>query len=156
VLVPGLVLHLNGDLGAGKTTLVRGMLRGLGHTGPVKSPTYTLLEPYSLVSEKFSRLNFYHFDLYRFRDEQEWHDAGFRELFDRHAIGVIEWPEKAAHLVPSPDLVIELASSISDGRDVVITAHTASGEQCIKQLQHARESQTAPSSPGSSSGASRP
>ncbi|MEO7404258.1 MAG: tRNA (adenosine(37)-N6)-threonylcarbamoyltransferase complex ATPase subunit type 1 TsaE [Burkholderiales bacterium] len=129
-LSPGLVIHLIGDLGAGKTTLTRGMLTALGHQGRVKSPTYALLEPYT-----FSRLDFYHFDLYRFRHEQEWHDAGFRELFNERSVSVIEWPEKAARLVPPPDLLIELSPSASDGRDVVITARTVSGERCIEQLQ---------------------
>ena len=146
ILVAGTVIFLHGDLGAGKTTLTRGMLAALGYAGRVKSPTYTLLEPYS-----FSRLDFYHFDLYRFRDEQEWHDAGFRELFNERSVGVIEWPEKAAHLVPAPDLRIELSLSPSDGRDIVITASTVSGERCIEQLQN-----DVPPSSRSSSGASRP
>lgn len=102
-LVPGLTLYLEGDLGAGKTTLVRGMLRALGYTGRVKSPTYTLAESYDL-----GRFELYHFDLYRLHDPREWLDAGFRDLDDAHTVRVIEWPEKAAGWLPAPDLVLTL------------------------------------------------
>ena len=99
----GLVLHLRGELGAGKTTLVRGLLRAMGHTGRVKSPTYTLLEPYSLL-----RLNFYHFDFYRFKDRSEWLSSGFREHFNPESLCVVEWPERAGDLLAPPDLDIQL------------------------------------------------
>ena len=102
-LAPGLWIALRGDLGAGKTTLVRGLLTALGHCGPVKSPSYTLVEPYLLSS-----LNFYHFDLYRFRDESEWHDNGFSEYFGLDSVCAIEWPEKAAGLLPIADLDIRI------------------------------------------------
>ena len=134
-LEPGLVLFLFGDLGAGKTTLARGLLAGLGHSGRVKSPTYTLLEPYA-----FSRLDLYHFDLYRFRDEQEWHDAGFREHFNPHSVCVVEWPEKALHLLPDPDLELRLAVTAGPeqpGRALAINARTVRGTQCLDRMRHA-------------------
>jgi len=99
----GLVLHLKGDLGSGKTTLARGLIQGLGHTGRVKSPTYTLLEPYSLL-----RLNLYHFDFYRFKDRSEWLSSGFREYFNPESLCIVEWPERAGDLLAPPDLEILL------------------------------------------------
>ena len=105
-LEPGTIVFLEGELGAGKTTLVRGVLRGLGHAGRVKSPTYTLVEVYEV-----SRLHFHHFDFYRFSDPREWIDAGFRESFDGQGICLVEWPEKAAGRLPPADLTIRLASS---------------------------------------------
>src|SRR5215510_14675154 len=100
---PGQVLFVSGELGAGKTTLVRGLLRGLGHAGRAKSPTYALVEPYT-----FSRLHLYHFDFYRFKDRSEWLNSGFREYFNPHSVCVIEWPERAADLLPPPDLWVRL------------------------------------------------
>ena len=99
----GRVLHLRGELGAGKTTLVRGLLRALGHAGRVKSPTYTLVEPYAL-----SRLNFYHFDFYRFKDRTEWLSSGFRKHFNAESLCVVEWPERAGDLLAPPDLDVLL------------------------------------------------
>jgi tRNA threonylcarbamoyladenosine biosynthesis protein TsaE len=142
VVTPGLVVHLAGDLGAGKTTLTRGVLAGLGHRGKVKSPTYPLLEPYSL-----SRLDFYHFDLYRIKDELEWHDAGFDELFDGRAVAFIEWPEKAARLVPPPDVRIALRVLPDGSREAVIAAITESGRACLSQLDHALSHAASPAGP---------
>jgi len=99
----GLVLHLKGELGSGKTTLARGLIQGLGHAGRVKSPTYTLLEPYSLL-----RLNLYHFDFYRFKDQSEWLSSGFREYFNPESLCIVEWPERAGDLLAPPDLEIQL------------------------------------------------
>ena len=113
-LSPGLTIFLIGDLGAGKTTLVRGLLRGLGFEGRVKSPTYTLVESYSVSS-----LYLYHFDLYRFKHEQEWLDAGFNELFNERNICFVEWPERARTLLPEADITVELAVE-GDGRRVNI------------------------------------
>lgn len=127
-LQPGLVIHLRGDLGAGKTTLARGLLRGLGYEGRVKSPTFTLLEPY-----KFSRLNLYHFDFYRFLDPEELADAGFREYFNPQSVCLIEWPDKAPDLPPA-DLDIRLEAAPA-GRAVALTAQTEIGRRCLDSLQ---------------------
>ncbi|MBM3372657.1 MAG: tRNA (adenosine(37)-N6)-threonylcarbamoyltransferase complex ATPase subunit type 1 TsaE [Betaproteobacteria bacterium] len=127
-LQPGLVIHLRGDLGAGKTTLARGLLRGLGYEGRVKSPTFTLLEPY-----KFSRLNLYHFDFYRFLDPEELADAGFREYFNPQSVCLIEWPEKAPDLPPADlDIILEPAPA---GRAVKLTAQTEIGRRCLDSMQ---------------------
>ena len=121
-----MVIHLNGDLGAGKTSLVRGILNALGYTGRVKSPTYTLLEPYHA-----GRLDLRHFDLYRLRDESEWEQAGFRDEFDGNNVLFIEWPEKAP--VPPADIVIDLII-LHQGRRAIIKSNTAAGKACLKQL----------------------
>jgi tRNA threonylcarbamoyladenosine biosynthesis protein TsaE len=127
-LQPGLVIYLHGDLGAGKTTLVRGILRGLGHPGKVKSPTYTLVELYP-----FSRLSLYHFDFYRFADPREWVDAGFRDYFNPESVCLVEWPEKAGDSLPAPDLRVELDVA-GNGRAVRVTAPTEAGKACLKQV----------------------
>lgn len=114
VLQPGLVIYLSGDLGAGKTTLTRGLLRALGHTGPVKSPTYTLVELYVI-----SGYSVYHFDFYRFNSPEEWHDAGLDEHFDGRAICLVEWPEKAGGYLPAADIAIELGGEPGSGGDAV-------------------------------------
>lgn len=124
----GATLFLLGDLGAGKTTLVRGFLAELGHIGKVKSPTYTIVEPY-VISNK----NIYHFDLYRFIDENEWEAAGFRDYFDGQAIALIEWPQKAEHLLPPADLTIMLTQQ-STGRQLQLQAHTSLGQACLKSF----------------------
>jgi tRNA threonylcarbamoyladenosine biosynthesis protein TsaE len=128
-LKPGMVVYLRGDLGAGKTTLVRALLRALGHTGRVKSPTYTLLEQY-----RAGGLHFRHFDLYRFRDGQEWEAAGFRDEFDGRNICLVEWPEKAQGLLPGADLDISL-DILPAGRNITVRANTAITGACLKSLQ---------------------
>jgi tRNA threonylcarbamoyladenosine biosynthesis protein TsaE len=128
-LKPGLFLSLSGELGSGKTTLARGILRGLGYGGKVKSPTYTLVELY-----KLSRLDLYHFDLYRFNDPQEWLDAGFRDNFGGGNICLVEWPERAAGLLPRADLKISLVAE-REGRRLTIVAETEPGRHCLKQLE---------------------
>lgn len=125
---PGLFIYLHGDLGSGKTTLARGLLRGLGFQGRVKSPTYTLVELYTV-----SRLNLYHFDFYRFRDPKEWRDAGFSEYFGNTSVCLVEWPEKAGALLPAADLDIALGFA-GDGRDLEIRAATESGKACLSRL----------------------
>lgn len=127
-LKPGMVVYLRGDLGAGKTTLVRGVLNALGHTGRVKSPTYTLLEPYETAG-----LSVRHFDLYRLRDEEEWEAAGFRDEFDGRNVFLIEWPENAQGLLPQADMEIAFGI-LAHGRNAAIQANTQLGRQCIAQL----------------------
>jgi tRNA threonylcarbamoyladenosine biosynthesis protein TsaE len=136
-LVPGLSIHLSGGLGAGKTTLVRGVLRGLGHEGPVRSPTYTLVEVYEV-----SRLHLHHFDFYRFHDPREWIDAGFRENFGGSNVTLVEWPERAAGVLPPPDVEIRLETA-GEGRRASLTAFTLDGESVLDRLRASR-----PSSPG--------
>ena len=143
-VAPGMRVYLNGPLGAGKTTLVRALLHTLGHVGRVKSPSYALVEPYTVSS-----LYLYHFDFYRFRDPNEWHDSGFRELFAGPAICLVEWPEKAQGLLPAPDLDIDITPSDitpgdiapediapdHQGRRAVLTAGSPLGEQCVSALR---------------------
>jgi tRNA threonylcarbamoyladenosine biosynthesis protein TsaE len=118
----GTSLHLRGELGAGKTTLVRGLLRGLGHQGRVKSPTYTLVEPYGDL-----RLNAYHFDFYRFKDRDEWVSSGFRDYFNPESLCIVEWPERAGDLLAAPDLEIHLLYQ-EEARAAQLAAHSPAGE----------------------------
>ncbi|MBI3041834.1 MAG: tRNA (adenosine(37)-N6)-threonylcarbamoyltransferase complex ATPase subunit type 1 TsaE [Betaproteobacteria bacterium] len=127
-LKPGLVIYLIGELGAGKTTLARGILRGLGHTGKVKSPSFALVEPYT-----FSRLYLYHFDFYRFMKPRELEEAGFREYFRPDSVCLVEWPENAAGLLPAADIRITMTVQGS-GRQLEIDADTEVGRRCLKQL----------------------
>jgi tRNA threonylcarbamoyladenosine biosynthesis protein TsaE len=129
----GLQVQLVGDLGAGKTTLVRATLRGLGHAGRVRSPTYTLVEPY-VLERPAGELALYHFDLYRFTDPAEWADAGFREYFDSGAICLVEWPQRAGRLLGVPDLVFALdLDQGGDGRVLVARAYSESGKACLER-----------------------
>jgi tRNA threonylcarbamoyladenosine biosynthesis protein TsaE len=128
-LEPGMVVYLSGELGAGKTTLARGVLRGLGYEGRVKSPSFALVEPY-----KLSRLYLYHFDFYRFASPQELGEAGFREYFNPDSVCLVEWPENAAGLLPAADVrsTMKIAGS---GRLLEIDADTESGRRCIEKLK---------------------
>ena len=126
----GMVICLSGELGAGKTTLVRGLLRAMGISGRVKSPTYTLVEPYVV-----SKLYLYHFDFYRFSRSDEWVDAGFREYFNRDSVCLVEWPEKAGGQLPAPDLGIVMEVN-GNGRRITVSADTEAGENCLARLQH--------------------
>jgi tRNA threonylcarbamoyladenosine biosynthesis protein TsaE len=128
----GMVVALSGDLGTGKTTLVRGCLRALGWRERVKSPTYTLVEHYSLSS-----LYFYHFDFYRFADPREWETAGLSECFRDDAICMVEWPERVAGLLPRPDLELTFRhprDASAPGRELALAAHTTEGERCLTAM----------------------
>lgn len=128
-LLQGGVVHLEGNLGMGKTTLVRGMLRGMGYQGPVKSPTYTIVEPYELAN-----LEVYHFDLYRVADPEELEFMGIRDYFTEQSLCLIEWAEMGQGILPAADLVVHL-SLIRQGRHVVIESLTEKGDLAMKQLQ---------------------
>ncbi len=123
-----MAVFLRGELGAGKTTLVRALLHALGYAGRVKSPTYTLVEQYEA-----SGLNLRHFDLYRFQDPDEWEAAGFREEFNGSNVCLIEWPEKARGLLPQEDIDI-MFEILPHGRRAVLAAHTAIGKKCLETL----------------------
>ena len=128
-LAPGMVVWLEGDLGAGKTTLVRGLLRAAGDSGPVKSPTYTLVELHVV-----SGLHFYHFDFYRFNQAEEYLDAGLDEYFSGSGICLVEWPDKAAPYLPAADMQIELRvahGSAGEGRVAHLTATGTRGRSCL-------------------------
>jgi tRNA threonylcarbamoyladenosine biosynthesis protein TsaE len=130
----GMVVTLSGELGAGKTTLARGCLRALGWTGPVKSPSYALVEHYPLSS-----LYFYHFDFYRFADPDEWDTAGLADCFRDDAICMVEWPERVAGRLPPPDLALTLEhpgapSDALQGRRLVLAASTEGGERCLAAM----------------------
>ncbi|GAB4173407.1 MAG: tRNA (adenosine(37)-N6)-threonylcarbamoyltransferase complex ATPase subunit type 1 TsaE [Rhodocyclaceae bacterium] len=128
LLVPGLRIWLQGEIGSGKTTLVRAALRALGYSGPVRSPTYTLLELYPV-----SRLDFYHLDLYRFDFPEEYLDAGLEECFGAEGVWLVEWPERAAPYLPPADLTLRLSLD-GEGRRARIAAHTALGRTCLEGL----------------------
>ena len=123
------IVFLSGELGAGKTTLVRGVLHSLGHVGAVKSPTYTLCEPY-IVSGDFSIC---HFDLYRLGQAEELEFLGFRDYVSSGALLLIEWPERAAGWLPVPDLEIRLSHRDS-GRSCDLIGHGERGQTCLMEL----------------------
>ncbi len=116
------LVSLNGPLGAGKTTLVRGLLHALGHSGRAKSPTFTLVEPYAIDGR-----HVYHFDLYRLKDPEELEFLGLRDYLTDGNLCVVEWAERAARFLPVPDVTVMIAP-VQDGRSVTVTAHTPEGE----------------------------
>ena len=119
-------LELSGPLGAGKTTFVRHLLRALGVGGRVKSPTYTVMEPYDATGLAIS-----HFDFYRFDDPREWDDAGFRDSFAAPGLKLSEWPEKAAGRLPRPDLRLDIAPRDDESREVRLEAFTPRGMELL-------------------------
>ena len=137
-------ISLHGDLGSGKTTAVRYLLKELGYTGKVKSPTYSLCEPHVFqINQHLIQL--YHFDFYRMQSPSEWIEAGLQEHFTSHepTICIVEWPEKASNTLPLMDLSIEIKANLSDyhheyGRQVVFHANTSSGQELLKNLALSR------------------
>ncbi len=125
----GCVVFLHGELGAGKTTLVRGFLRQLGHEGAVKSPTYTLVEHYTLHQRPI-----YHFDLYRLGDAEELEFMGIREYFRTGSVCLVEWAEKGLGYLPKPDLNIRIIYEDAGRRRVHVAAETQAGQHMMRQL----------------------
>ena len=123
-------IELHGPLGAGKTTFVRHLLRALGVQGHVKSPTYALMEPYEIAFGD-TTLQVAHFDFYRFDDPQEWEDAGFRDVFANPGLKLVEWPEKAAGLLPQSDLRISIEPRLDEQREVRLDAVTGRGRELL-------------------------
>jgi len=139
ITLPGshLNISLEGDLGAGKTTFARYLIQAMGHEGKVKSPTYTLCEPYPLQL-KDQAITVHHFDLYRMRDPLEWQEAGFAEHFDVPGICIIEWPEKAEGTLPAFDIQIQLTAGADENeRTIHISALSEQGKKVVEQIQAA-------------------
>jgi len=134
-LTPGMVIYLHGDLGAGKTALTRAMLHAAGVHGHVKSPTYTLAEPYEIQLDGTS-VTVMHFDLYRMTSADEFLEAGFRDVFNQSTICIVEWPENGQQVLPVPDLDIRL-TVVGQGRQVELRAMSARGTACLTHLHFA-------------------
>ena len=130
------LVELHGDLGAGKTTFVRHLLTSLGVQGRIKSPTYAVVEAYTLDasgldSDHNPQWSIWHFDFYRFNDPQEWEEAGFRDIFASPGLKLVEWPEKAGDHLPLPDLVIAIEMQLDESRRITLTAHTPTGAELL-------------------------
>lgn len=130
VLPRAIMLYLHGPLGAGKTTLVRGLLRGLGHAGPVTSPTFTLVESYEL-----DNIRVFHFDFYRVVDPAELEFLGLRDYFDGKSVCIVEWPECAGAVLPTPDLDVMIRLSNDRGRVLQLQSHSDIGAAALRALE---------------------
>ncbi len=119
-------IALHGDLGAGKTTFVRHLLRALGVEGRIKSPTYAVVEPYTVAAGEV-----WHFDFYRFSDPREWEDAGFRDIFASAGLKLCEWPQNAAGVMPTPDLELDIQVDDTEQRQVRLSALTLQGQELL-------------------------
>lgn len=128
VLTPGMLVFLQGDLGAGKTTLCRGLMGGLGHTGAVKSPTYTLVEPYDNTDPPV-----YHFDLYRLDDPTELDGIGLRDYLDSDHLCLVEWPERGDGVLPPADLIITI-TQVNPGRQADLKALSQRARHALAAL----------------------
>ena len=130
------LIELQGDLGAGKTTFVRHLLRSLGVSGRIKSPTYAVVEAYTLDAPALDAVHnqglaIWHFDFYRFNDPNEWEEAGFRETFASPGLKLVEWPEKVGDHLPLPDLVIHIDMLPDALRTITLTAYTPTGAELL-------------------------
>ena len=130
-LLANAFITLHGDLGAGKTTLVRHLLRALGVEGRIKSPTYAVVEPHEVPHLDMA---IWHFDFYRFSDPREWEDAGFRDIFASPGLKLAEWPQNAAALIPTADIAIDIEAIDDTERRVTLQAHTARGRSLLQGM----------------------
>jgi tRNA threonylcarbamoyladenosine biosynthesis protein TsaE len=134
-----LFIELHGDLGAGKTTLVRHLLQAMGVTGRIKSPTYAIVESYDINDESSKNalhqpIQLWHFDFYRFNDPLEWEEAGFRDIFASKGIKLAEWPEKAAAELPVADIAIKIIANMDESRSLTVKAQTSAGQEIVAHL----------------------